>query len=423
MIRTILTTLIILFIGTGQNAHSQQQPLPAVTSFVIGGVELQEDVKNPPVPSGMQKFEITYNTPTTGYGAGVELHAYPFEFAMLFYTVLRTPGAVTISEDRMTMTGMVDLPTGVTYQTLFSRSESDPHNEQQQYFWGTLELPDAVISGTAILPEGFTPLFGRSAGVAIIDPERYLKALESEYDFDLFQLAIVRITGFNEQLEFELKHVPDGDYAIIAFQRVLDAQGNREIMGTLLGINVLTGGVDPTELVQIVDDRSVTDLQISLVGEAGVVNLSEVRIDSVDAEPLFSVQPHRRPRMIVDASQAMIVNISKHIQDIFPLYLSGNVDDFLSFSIPFSDLTKGDIVSIYGTPVSETTIQATLVVRHAKRSDFDRDGDIDFDDFLFFVGVFGTRDIFPGYIFETDLDGDGRVSFPDFLIFVSDFGG
>ena len=96
---------------------------------------------------------------------------------------------------------------------------------------------------------------GRSSGVALIDPERYLEALESDQDFDLFELAIVRITGFNEQLEFELKHVPDGAYAIIAYQEVIDAQGNREDVGILKGINALTGGVDSTALVQVVDGQ------------------------------------------------------------------------------------------------------------------------------------------------------------------------
>ena len=44
------------------NSFVPQQPVtPAVTSFVIGGVTLQENVKNPPVPSGMQQFEITFN--------------------------------------------------------------------------------------------------------------------------------------------------------------------------------------------------------------------------------------------------------------------------------------------------------------------------------------------------------------------------
>ena len=121
----------------------------AVTSFVIGGVTLQEDVKNPRLCQvGCRKFEITYNTlipreqeeEKFRYGiAGVQVHAYPFEFALLFYNATRGPG-VAISEDRMTLTGTVDLPAGVTYQMLISRRDSDPIDEQQQYFWGTAEI-------------------------------------------------------------------------------------------------------------------------------------------------------------------------------------------------------------------------------------------------------------------------------------------
>ena len=403
----------------------------AVTSFVIGGVTLQEDVKNPPVPSGMQKFEITYNTPITReqeeekfrYGiAGLQIHSYPFEFAISLYNTTQGTG-VAVSEDRLTLTGMVDLPAGATYQMLISPNDIDPVDETQQYFWGTEELSDAEISGKAILPEGVVPLPMGDGGITLLDSERYLKALKSEQDFDLFALAIVRVAWFNEQFEFRLKHVPDGTYAMLAFQEVVDAEGNRTDVGILKGINALTGGVDSTALVHVVDGQSVTGLQIMLEGEPEVIDLSEVRIDSVDAEShSFSVQVSRRPNMTVDASQTLIVNIPKHIQDIAPVFLSGNVDDLLNFVIPFSGLMIGDIISVLGTPISETEIQAVLVIRHKRRSDFDGDGDVDFTDFLFFAEAFGTRDIFSGYVAEADLDGDGQVAFPDFLIFVSDFG-
>ena len=103
-----LTTGVMGSTGWGQEIET------AVTSFVIGGVTLQEDVKNPPVPSGMQKFEITYNTPITReeeeekfrYGtAGLQINSYPFEFAMSFYNATQGTG-VAVSEDRMTLTGM-----------------------------------------------------------------------------------------------------------------------------------------------------------------------------------------------------------------------------------------------------------------------------------------------------------------------------
>lgn len=433
---TYIRRILIVAIATGVMGSTGwgQEIEPAVTSFVIGGVTLQEDVKNPPVPSGMQKFEITYNTPITReqeeekfrYGiTGLQIHSYPFEFAISLYNATQGTG-VAVSEDRLTLTGMVDLPAGVTYQMLISPNDFDPVDETQQYFWGTAELPDAEISGRAILPEGVVPLPMGDGGITLLDSERYLKALESEQDFDLFQLAIVRVAWFNEQFEFRLKHVPDGAYAMLAFQEVVDAEGNRKDVGILRGLNALTGGIDSTALVQVVDGQSVTGLQIMLEGEPEpeVIDFSEVRIDSVDAEShSFSVQfPYRRPNMTVDASQALIVNIQKSIQDIVPVFLSGNFDDFLNFVIPFSDLMTGDIISIFGTPISETEMQAILVIRHRKRSDFNGDGNVDFTDFLFFADAFGTRDIFSGYVAEADLDGDGQVAFPDFLIFVSDFG-
>ena len=432
-IRRIL--VVALATGVMGSTGWGQEIEPAITSFVIGGVTLQEDVKNPPVPSGLQKFEITYNTPITREEeeekfryriAGLQILSYPFEFAMSLYNATQGPG-VAVSEDRMTLTGMVDLPAGATYQMLISPNDLDPVDETQQYFWGTEELPDAEVSGRVTLPEGVVPLPMGDGGITLLDSERYLKALESEQDFDLFQLAIVRVAWFNEQFEFRLKHVPDGAYAMLAFQEVIDAQGNRKDTGILRGLNALTGGIDSTALVQVVDGQSVTDLQIMLEGEPEpeTIDFSEVRIDSVDAESYsFSIQfPYRRPNMIVDASQALTVNIQKSIQDIVPVFLSGNFDDFLNFVIPFSDLMKGDIISVYGTPISETEMQAILVIRHRKRSDFNGDGNVDFTDFLFFANAFGTRDIFSGYVAEADLDGDGQVDFPDFLIFVSDFEG
>ena len=434
---TYIRRILVVAIATGVMGSPiwGQEIETAVTSFVIGGVTLQEDVKNPPVPSGMQKFEITYNTPITREEeeekfryriAGLQILSYPFEFAISFHAATQGP-SVAVSEDRMTLTGIVDLPAGVTYQMLISPNDLDPVDETQQYFWGTEELSDAEVSGKAILPEGVVPLPMGDGGITLLDSERYLKALESEQDFDLFELAIVRVAWFNEQFEFRLKHVPDGAYAMLAFQEVIDAQGNRTDVGILRGLNALTGGVDSTALVQVVDGQSVTGLQIMLEGEPEpeAIGFSEVRIGSVDAEShSFSVQfPYRRPNMTVDASSALIVNIQKSIQDIVPLFLSGNFDDFLNFVIPFSDLMKGDMISVYGTPISETEMQAILVIRHRKRSDFNGDGNVDFTDFLFFANAFGTRDIFPGYVAEADLDGDGQVDFPDFLIFVSDFEG
>ena len=50
------------------------------------------------------------------------------------------------------------------------------------------------------------------------------------------------------------------------------------------------------------------------------------------------------------------------------------------------------------------------------KSDFNRDGTIDFADFLLFVSAFGSSEA------QYDIDRNGAVDFPDFLLFVSVFG-
>ena len=52
------------------------------------------------------------------------------------------------------------------------------------------------------------------------------------------------------------------------------------------------------------------------------------------------------------------------------------------------------------------------------RADFDGDGRIAFEDFLFFVAAFGIQSGQDGFDPKYDLDNDGTVGFSDFLIFV-----
>ena len=54
--------------------------------------------------------------------------------------------------------------------------------------------------------------------------------------------------------------------------------------------------------------------------------------------------------------------------------------------------------------------------------DCDGDGDVDFQDFLVFVGAFGTKTGEDRFVAACDYSGDGEIGFPDFLIFASNFG-
>ena len=412
------------------NSFVQQQPVtPAVTSFVIGGVTLQEDVKNPPVPSGMQQFEITFNSPVLREtGEGIAIEGLDFvAFPSMLIELLAGASDLAISADLMKMTHTVNLPEGATYQMIIGRSEDAPIAEQQQYFWGTVELPDAVVSGVGILPEGFT-LSGESGGAVLIDSELYSKALMEGDDTDTIERATVRVANLNEQLGFELKHVPDGSYALLLGQEVVDAGGNRVQLSAFMGINIM-GGVDPATLIQVVDGASVTDLQFMLqtAPAPAPVEINGVSVQSVDVENnSFSIQLNDQ-QVRVDVSQALMINLGqRNPEEILAIFFSGNVDDLAQLFFSITDLMAGDIVSILEFPSSTKTIQALMVIRHApsqaRSADLDSDGDVDFSDFLLFVAAFGKSEGEAGYNAAADLDSNGMIDFQDFLIFASAFG-
>ncbi len=411
------------------NSFVPQQPAtPAVTSFVIGGVTLREDVKNPPVPSGMQRFEIAFNSPVLSQTVGgidiegLDFVAFPSELLEL----LVSAPDLAISEDRMRLTGTVNLPEGAIYQMLIGRSEVAPIAEVQQYFLGTVELSDAVVSGVGILPEGFT-LSDTPGAAVLIDLELYSKALMERDDIDSFERAIVRVANLNEQLAFELKHVPDGSYVLTLGHDVVDAQGNTVELVAFVGINPFTGEIDPASLIQVVNGASVTDLQIMLQPPLELVDVREVSVQSVDVENnSFSVQRNGQ-QVSVDVSQALTITLDqRNPEDIIAIFFSGNVEDLAQLIFPISDLMVGDTVSILGFPISGTAIQALIVIRQApsqtRSADLDGDGDVDFSDFLLFAAAFGKNEGEPGYNAGADLDSSGAVNFQDFLIFANAFG-
>ena len=458
---TYIRRILVVALATGVMGSTGwgQEIETAVTSFVIGGVTLQEDVKNPPVPSGMQRFEITMNKPVVTFNELREPETLPYfdgdsitqvtitkyfdiDRDVISYPIdllldITIAQDLAISPDSLTLTGTISLPEGATYQVLFGESDIDPIDEQQQYFFGTAELPNAVVSGVGIvdtLPDGFTVSGDRSAGAALIDPERFRHIFPLLEEFDDFILwSFVRITDSNEQMTFDLKHVPDGSYAILMAHRAVNEQSGQEIqIFGYKGVNLLTGEVDPTELVQVVDGKSVTDLQIVLQippeePDPVISEILEVKVQSVNAETKsFVIQPGNQ-QIQIDASNALTVSPGQiSAEEILKIFLFHNPDDFARIIFPITDLMIGDTVSLLGTYTSETMFQAFIVIRHesplARNGDMDRDGDVDFSDFLLFTSAFGTMEGELEYNPSADLDGDGAVVFSDFLIFASAFG-
>ena len=229
---------------------------------------------------------------------------------------------------------------------------------------------------------------------------------------------------------FEIKHVPDGAYAMIMGADLLDSVGNRFRSLTPRGINLTTGEVDSTELVQVVNGKSVTDLQMMLQivprdPEPQISEILEVKVQSVNAETKsFVIQPGNQ-QIQIDASEALTVSPGQiSAEEILKIFLFHNPDNFARIIFPITDLMVGDTVSLLGTYTSETMFQAFIVIRHesslARNGDID--GDVDFSDFILFTSAFGTIEGGIGYNPAADLDGDGVVVFSDFLIFASAFG-
>lgn len=388
----------------GDSDTSAQQPsaggdVPSVTWFVIGGITLQENEmlleneKNAPVPSGMQPFEIAFDKPLMGdldpaegiVFENMALISYPLGFM----DSLDTATNLAVSDDRMKLSGTVNLPQDAIYQVIIG-SVADVF-PKQQYFFGTVELPDATVFGGGTLPEDFTPhytwavLFGASD--AVTDDE----------DLPIVRLASINIAeSYPLQLFFRCRHVPDGSYVMHVEIEGVDAEGNPVELMASRSVEVVNGG----------------DVYLSIeFTSTEEVAFSKVRVQRVDVDNnRFFIQVEGQ-EISVDVTDAALIN-----HDLTDL-------DAIADIFELSELMVNDTVSIIGFSVSETEIQALMVMRHDMRSDLDGDRDVDFDDFLIFVAAFGKSGDEEGANPAADLDGDGMVGFSDFLIFVEDFGG
>ena len=411
---------------------------PAVTSLVIGGVTLEENANNPPVPSGMQSFEVTFDKPLHA----IRDSAGDIDVPVMIYPLPEKLAAGAISADSLKLTATIQLPENATYQLIVGNPSA-----QQQYFFGTVALSDAVVSGRAMLPAGVK--LGDELGSAVlIDSDRYSTLLSMDGGSDdpfQFLAAIVRIAPFDileslpEQLAFELKHVPDGSYILALNQSVVDANGDSIDLSALRGIDAL-GAIDSANLIRVENGTSATDLQVALqeAVEPEAISIPQVRVDRIDAEKnLFFVQSDGRQVSVLvtvptpgDTTSAgtLLVMINDASFDdpneILSLFGSGMIPAGIPF-FQFNQLMVGDTVSILGFSGSDGAIQALFIVRHESSAvigDLNGDKMVTFQDFLLFAAAFGKRVGEDGYNPKADLNGDNEVDFSDFLIFAENFG-
>ena len=234
---------------------------PSVTSFVVGGVTLKENEmlgeneKNAPVPSGMQAFTLTFDKPlhfTLDPAEGIAIENLAFvSFPFGLVDAIATAADLTVSADSLTLSGTANLPEGMTYQVfvgdpgavyailpfevadVVEMGQGDA--SVQQYFLGTVALPDAIVSGSGRLPEGFlltdgpdwAVLFESEADVDAGTSEGAEDGNDGEDDPGIVRVAAVAVAeSFPQQLFFDFQHVPDGSYQLFLSQEGVDSAGN-----------------------------------------------------------------------------------------------------------------------------------------------------------------------------------------------------
>ena len=90
--------------------------------------------------------------------------------------------------------------------------------------------------------------------------------------------------------------------------------------------------------------------------------------------------------------------------------------------MPSKALTETEYtLSAFDADGDRASLTFTLEVQRPT-TDIDGNGQVNFADFLSFVGKFGTRRGDARYDARYDLDSDGEIGFSDFLIFASHFG-
>lgn len=419
---------------------------PRATSVMIGTRTINADVRNPPVPTRRQSLEITFDKRLRAVRDSIPVMIYPLSENLV--------EAWDISADSLKLTATLNLSENATYQMTIGDLFA---SVQQQYFFGTVALSDAVVSGTAMLPEGFT-LSGEPGGWAMLmDSEAYSDLLSFVDDGDDQPLgqffgqllegalsSIIRVShidvreSYPEQLAFALKHVPDGSYILGLNQSAVGAEGDKVELSAFVGLDAM-GTIDSNNLIRVANGASTTGLQVALQSEIEpeAISIQQVRVERVEADNNQFFVQHDGREVTVSVTVAtqgdttstgtlffMATDASNDLNDIVSRLVEQGMipgTDFFSFN----QLMVGDTVSILGFSGSEDAIQALFVLRHPTTEgdpDLNADGQVDFSDFLLFAAAFGKDMGDEGYNSKADLNGDNAVNFADFLLFAAAFG-
>ncbi len=175
-------------------------------------------------------------------------------------------------------------------------------------------------------------------------------------------------------------------------------------------------------------DRAKHTVSVSVIVQAApapVLVVGEPAIDfgSIDAEKTvqqtFTVKNTGTAPLEITGIESDLLGLTFE-PSMFTLSPDGSQTVTITFPKPMEGEFSGRINILSNDPDRAMhTLSISGIVQPLSveaKSDFNRDGTIDFTDFLLFVGAFGSTDS------QYDIDGNGNVDFPDFLLFVQSFG-
>ncbi len=175
-------------------------------------------------------------------------------------------------------------------------------------------------------------------------------------------------------------------------------------------------------------DRAKHTVSVSVIVQAApapVLVVGEPAIDfgSIDAEKTvqqtFTIKNTGTAPLEITGIESDLPGLTFE-PSMFTLSPDGSQTVTITFPKPMEGEFSGSINILSNDPdraMHTLTISGVVQPLSVEaKSDFNRDGTIDFTDFLLFVGAFGSADS------QYDIDGNGNVDFPDFLLFVQSFG-
>ena len=175
-------------------------------------------------------------------------------------------------------------------------------------------------------------------------------------------------------------------------------------------------------------DRAKHTVSVSVIVQAAPVPVLVVGEPAIDFGSIDAEKTVQKTFTIVNTGTAPleITGIESDLPGLtfepsmFTLAPDGSQTVTITFPKPMEGEFSGRINILSNDPDrAKHTLTISGVVQPLSveaKSDFNRDGTIDFADFLLFVGAFGSSEA------QYDIDRNGAVDFPDFLMFVQVFG-